>query len=199
MMETYLKETRRPVNIYLEANPNPNSLKFVVNFMLVAEGESYDFPDAESARNAPLAQALFEFDYVKRVFYMSNFVTVTKEEVVAWDDIQDELKQYIKTYLESEKPLLTKKAFEEEKNVPTEEDSEIVRNIKGILDEYVRPAVEQDGGAIQFHSYDDGVVKLMLQGSCSGCPASMVTLKAGIENLLKRMLPEVKAVEAEGI
>ena len=198
-METYLKETRQPVNIYLEANPNPNSLKFVADFMLVPEGESYDFPDAESAQHAPLAQELFEFEHVKRVFYMSNFVTVTKDEAVAWEDIQDELKQHIKTYLESGKPLLSKQAFEEPANAPTEEDSEIVRNIKGILDEYVRPAVEQDGGAIQFHSYDDGVVKLLLQGSCSGCPASMVTLKAGIENLLKRMLPEVKSVEAEGV
>jgi len=198
-METYLKETRQPINIYLEANPNPNSLKFVANFMLTPEGESYDFPDAESSQNAPLAQELFGFEHVKRVFYMSNFVTVTKDEATAWDDIQDELKQYIKTYLESGKPLLSQKAFEEPANAPTEEDSEIVRNIKGILDEYVRPAVEQDGGAIQFHSYDDGVVKLLLQGSCSGCPASMVTLKAGIENLLKRMLPEVKSVEAEGM
>ena len=198
-METYLKESGQSVNIYLEANPNPNSLKFVVNFMLVPEGESYDFPDAESAQHAPLAQELFGFPYVKRVFYMSNFVTVTKDEAVAWEDIQDELKQHIKTYLEVGKPLLSKKAFEEPAHAPTEEDSEIVRNIKGILDEYVRPAVEQDGGAIQFHSYDDGVVKLLLQGSCSGCPASMVTLKAGIENLLKRMLPEVKSVEAEGM
>lgn len=199
MMETPLKNTQQPVNIYLEANPNPNSLKFVADFMLVSEGESYDFPDAESAQNAPLAQELFKFNFVKRVFYMSNFVTVTKDEDVAWDDIQGELKQYIITYLEAGKPLLTKKAFEESANAPTGEDSEIARNIKGILDEYVRPAVEQDGGAIQFHSYDDGVVKLMLQGSCSGCPASMVTLKAGIENLLKRMLPEVKSVEAEGV
>lgn len=198
-METYLKETQQPVHIYLEANPNPNSLKFVVNFMLVPEGESYDFPDVESAEHAPLAQELFKFDYVKRVFYMSNFVTVTKDEAIAWDEIQDELKQFIKTYLESGKALLTKKDFAESANTPTEEDSDIVRNIKGILEEYIRPAVEQDGGAIQFHSYDDGVVKLLLQGSCSGCPASMITLKSGIENLLKRMLPEVKSVEAEGI
>ncbi len=198
-METYLKETSQPVHIYLEANPNPNSLKFVANFMLISEGESYDFPDAESAQNAPLAQELFGFDYVKRVFYMSNFVTVTKDENVGWEAIQDELKGHIQAYLEAGKPLLRKEAAKEIQNAPDENDSEIERNIKGILDEYVRPAVEQDGGAIQFHSYDDGVVKLLLQGSCSGCPASMVTLKAGIENLLKRMLPEVKSVEAEGV
>jgi NFU1 iron-sulfur cluster scaffold homolog, mitochondrial len=199
MMETYLKETSQPVNIYLEANPNPNSLKFVANFMLLPEGESYDFPDAESAQNAPLAQALFGFEYVRRIFYMSNFITVTKDEHTEWAEIQEELKQYIKTYLESGKPLLIKEALNQPANTPTEEDSEIVRNIKGILEEYVRPAVEQDGGAIQFHAYEDGVVKLLLQGSCSGCPASMITLKGGIENLLKRMIPEIKSVEAEGV
>lgn len=198
-METYLKETSQPVNIYLEANPNPNSLKFVANFMLLPEGESYDFPDAESAQNAPLAQKLFEFAYVRRVFYMSNFVTVTKDSTSEWAEIQDELKQYIKAYLESGKPLLLKENFKGTENIPEQEESEIVKNIKGILEEYVRPAVEQDGGAIQFHAYEDGVVKLLLQGSCSGCPASMVTLKGGIENLLKRMIPEIKSVEAEGI
>jgi NFU1 iron-sulfur cluster scaffold homolog, mitochondrial len=199
MMETYLKETSQPVNIYLEANPNPNSLKFVANFMLLPEGESYDFPDAESTQNAPLAQVLFGFEYVRRVFYMSNFITVTKDEHTEWAEIQEELKQYIKTYLESGKPLLIKEALNQPANTPAEEDSEIVKNIKGILEEYVRPAVEQDGGAIQFHAYEDGVVKLLLQGSCSGCPASMITLKGGIENLLKRMIPEIKSVEAEGV
>ena len=198
-MKTNVKEASQPINIYLEANPNPNSLKFVANFMLLSEGESYDFPDAESAQNAPLAQKLFEFDYVKRVFYMSNFVTVSKDEKVEWAEIQDELKQYIKSYLEAGKPLLVNDAFITSAAIPATEDSEIVKNIKGILEEYVRPAVEQDGGAIQFSSYEDGVVKLLLQGSCSGCPASMITLKSGIENLLKRMLPEVKSVEAEGV
>ncbi len=198
-METNVKESRQPVNIYLEANPNPNSLKFVANFMLLPEGESYDFPDVESAQNAPLAQKLFGFNYVRRVFYMSNFVTVTKDENIEWAEIQDELKHYIKTYLEAGEPLLVKEAFTASANAPATEDSEIVKNIKGILEEYVRPAVEQDGGAIQFSSYEDGVVKLLLQGSCSGCPASMITLKSGIENLLKRMLPEVTSVEAEGV
>ena len=95
------------VNLYLETNPNPNSLKFVANFMLVPEGQNYDFPDKESAREAPLASELFEHDFVKRVFYMSNFVTITKSDDVDWIEIQDKLKQQIKSYLEEEKPLLT--------------------------------------------------------------------------------------------
>ena len=189
---------QRRIHLYLEANPNPNSLKFVANLMLVPEGESYDFPDVESARNAPLAQELFGFPHVKRVFYMSNFITVTKSDEVEWLEIQGTIKQHIQAYLEAEKPLLVNEHWEQG-NVIDENDSETVRKIKGILDEYIRPAVEQDGGAISFHSFHDGVVKVLLQGSCSGCPSSTVTLKAGIENLLKTMLPEVKEVEAEGV
>ena len=189
---------QRRINLYLEANPNPNSLKFVANLMLVPEGDSYDFPDVESARNAPLAQELFGFPHVQRVFYASNFVTVTKSDEVDWLEIQDTLKQHIQAYLEAEKPLLINEAWEQG-NTVDENDSETVKKIKGILDEYIRPAVEQDGGAISFHSFEDGVVKVLLQGSCSGCPSSTVTLKAGIENLLKTMLPEVKEVEAEGV
>lgn len=186
----------RVINIYMEANPNPNSLKFVANMMLTDEGQSFDFPDRESAKDAPLAEELFDYPYVDRVFYMSNFVTVTKKEDVIWEEVREELKQHIKNYLESGKPVLNKVV---EEPLFDENDSETVKKIKGILDEYVKPAVEGDGGAISFHSYNEGVVKVLLQGSCSGCPSSTVTLKAGIENLLKRMLPEIKAVEAEGV
>lgn len=198
-METYKEKIQqRNVHIYLERNPNPNSLKFVVNFMLLPEGESYDFPDEASAADAPLAKEIFSFAHVKRVFYMSNFITVTKSDAVEWIEIQEEIKQYIKSYLEEGKPILVSEAFASG-SVINEEDSETVKKIKGILDEYIRPAVEQDGGAISFHSFHDGIVKVLLQGSCSGCPSSTITLKAGIENLLKTMLPEVKGVEAEGI
>jgi len=187
------------VHIYLESNPNPNSLKFVTNLMLLPEGESFDFPDAESAQHAPLAQELFNIAHVKRVFYMSNFITVTKSDEVEWLEIQDHIKNHIKEFLEEGKPILVNEAVANGTTID-ENDSETVKKIKGILDEYIRPAVEQDGGAISFHSFEDGVVKVLLQGSCSGCPSSTVTLKAGIENLLKTMLPnEVKEVEAEGI
>ncbi|MEM8894887.1 MAG: NifU family protein [Bacteroidota bacterium] len=187
----------RVVNIYLEANPNPNSLKFVVNFMLMPEGVSQDFPDQESAVNAPLAHELFNYPYVKRVFYMSNFVTITKDESKEWAEIKYELKDHIKKYLEADKPLLTNEVADG--NEINEDDTEAEKKIKGILDEYIRPAVEQDGGAITFHSFDEGKVKVLLQGSCSGCPSSTITLKAGIENLLKRMVPEVEEVIAEGV
>ncbi len=198
-METYQEKTQqRRVHIYLESNPNPNSLKFVVNFMLLPEGESYDFPDAASAEDAPLAQELFGFAHVRRVFYMGNFITVTKDDAAAWADIQEDLKQHIKQCLEAGKPILIDESFAQGSAI-NEEDSETVKKIKGILEEYIRPAVEQDGGAISFHSYHEGVVKVLLQGSCSGCPSSTVTLKAGIENLLKTMLPEIKTVEAEGV
>lgn len=199
-METNNKEQtqKNQVTIYMEANPNPNSMKFVANYMLVPEGENFDFPDAASAENAPLAQQLFQLDYVKRVFYMSNFVTVTKDEGKEWAEIRDKLKMIIKDYLETGKPVLTKLP-ESHAASGSSTDTDIERTIKNVLDEYVRPAVEQDGGAISFHSFQDGVVKVLLQGACSGCPSSTITLKAGIENLLKRMVPEVKTVEAEGV
>ena len=187
---------KKPVTIYLEANPNPNSLKFVANFMLVPEGKNYDFPDVVAAKSAPLANELFKFDYVTRVFYMSNFITVTKSQTVEWAEIQEELKSFIKNYLELDQPLLSQ---ENQVKESAEDETEMDHKIKEILEQYVQPAVEQDGGAISFHSYQDGVVKLLLQGSCSGCPSSTITLKAGIENLLKKMIPEIKAVEAEEV
>lgn len=192
-----LKVQAHPVHLYMEANPNPNSLKFVANFMLVDEGVSFDFPDAESAGNSQLAKELFNFSAVQRVFIASNFVTVTKSEEVEWPEIQSIIRDHIKQYLESGQKVV--QASFEKDPLFNENDSEVVKKIKGILDEYIRPAVEQDGGAIVFHSFQDGVVKVLLQGSCSGCPSSTLTLKAGIQNLLTRMLPEVKEVVAEGI
>jgi Fe-S cluster biogenesis protein NfuA len=192
-----LKAQAKPVHLYMEANPNPNSLKFVANFMLAADGVSFDYPDAASATNSPLAQELFNFAAVQRVFVASNFVTVTKDEAVDWIEIQTIIRDHIRHYLEAGKVVV--QADFDRDPLFDENDSEIVKKIKGILDEYIRPAVEQDGGAIVFHSFQDGIVKVLLQGSCSGCPSSTVTLKAGIQNLLTRMLPEVKEVQAEGV
>jgi len=192
-----LQAQKRPVHIYMEANPNPNSLKFVVNFMLTDDGISFDYPDQESTANSPLAKELFNFAAVDRVFIAANFVTVTKKEEVDWEEVRDVIREHIKGYLETGKSPLNIE-FDQDP-LFEENDSEIVKKIKGILDEYIRPAVEQDGGAIVFHSFNDGVVKVLLQGSCSGCPSSTITLKAGIQNLLTRMLPEVKEVEAEGV
>lgn len=192
-----LQAQKRPVHIYMEANPNPNSLKFVVNFMLADDGVSFDYPTPESTENSPLAQELFNFSAVDRVFITSNFVTVTKKDEADWLEIRDFIRDHIKNYLEMGKSPVNSN-FEKDP-LFDENDSETVKKIKGILDEYIRPAVEQDGGAIIFHSFHDGIVKVLLQGACSGCPSSTVTLKAGIENLLTSMLPEVKGVEAEGV
>ena len=126
---------------------------------------------------------------------MSNFITVTKREEVDWFEVKGEIQQFIKSYLERDQPVLTEvveKSLDEELT-----GDDIDTRIKGVLEEYIRPAVEMDGGAINFHSYNEGVVKVLLQGSCSGCPSSTITLKSGIENLLKRMVPEVKEVVAE--
>ena len=189
-----LQATPKNIHIYLESNPNPNSLKFVVNEMLVPEGLSYDFPNAASAANAPLAQELFEYPFVDRVFYASNFITVTKKDDVEWIEIQNTIKTHIQKFLEMGKYIID---VQDEFDAPAEDETETVKKIKTILDEYIRPAVEQDGGAITYHSFNNGIVKVKLQGSCSGCPSSMVTLKAGIENLFQRMMPgEVNAVEA---
>lgn len=188
---------KNPVSIYVESNPNPNSLKFVANFMLLNEGEYHDFPNEASASNSELAQELFTYPFVRGVFIMSNFVTVTKDDETDWEEVKMGIREHIKDYIESGKSVVNADA--QPTSAPTEieqNDSDIVVKIKSILEEYIRPAVESDGGAISFDSYNEGLVKVILQGSCSGCPSSTITLKAGIENLLKRMLPEVTEVEA---
>ena len=191
-----LQTTPKDIHIYLESNPNPNSLKFVVNEMLVPEGLSYDFPDVESTDNAPLAKELFAYPFVDRVFYMSNFVTVTKKENIEWIEVQHVIKDHIRKFLESGRFIIE---VSEAGDQTDQDENDTVRKIRTILEEYIRPAVEQDGGAITFHSFREGILKVRLQGSCSGCPSSMITLKAGIENLFKRMMPdEVQAVEALG-
>ncbi|MBX2964619.1 MAG: NifU family protein [Cyclobacteriaceae bacterium] len=189
-----IQASPKNIHIYLESNPNPNSLKFVVNEMLIPEGLSFDFPSRESATQAPLAQELFDYSFVERVFYMSNFITVTKREDVEWIEVQNTLKDHIQKFLESGRFIIE---MNEAEPVMEGEETETVKKIKSILEEYIRPAVEQDGGAITYHSFNEGIVKVKLQGSCSGCPSSMITLKAGIENLFTRMMPgEIKAVEA---
>ncbi len=195
----------RPTYIYTELSPNPNSMKFVLNFELVPDGLSFDYPSHEAAleegRASPLAGDLFQFPHVQRVFIASNFVTITKDDASAWEEVLYDTKQFLKIYFEENQPVFEPKTIERNTLVVEANDTETVQKIKAALDQYVRPAVESDGGAINFHSFDDasGVVKVLLQGSCSGCPSSTLTLKAGIENLLTRMVPGVKTVVAEGV
>ncbi|HCK20851.1 MAG TPA: NifU family protein [Bacteroidetes bacterium] len=184
------------ISIYTEATPNPDSLKFVLNKMLLS-GSSVDFERGDDTSYAPLATALFEqFDFAQGVFIMNNFVTVRKQPDIEWFEVKSKISEYIKNYVADGKEIVG--AIPEPEHVPSSGDSgEIVQKIRDMLDKYVKPAVEMDGGAIQFKSFDNGVVTLMMQGSCSGCPSSTVTLKSGIEGLLKRMVPEVTEVVAE--
>jgi Fe-S cluster biogenesis protein NfuA len=186
------------VSIYSEMTPNPETMKFVAN-KLMYPGKSIDFATEEEAKPSPLAQELFGFPFVKGVFIASNFVTVTKTADTAWEDAIPELRQFLKEYLEEGKVVINEDevVIQPSSNVINEGDEDVVKRIKELLENYVKPSVEMDGGAIQFRSYNDGIVKLMMQGSCSGCPSSMVTLKAGIEGMMKRMIPEVKEVVAE--
>lgn len=197
--------TKSPVMLYTEQTPNPESLKFVTNRMLY-KGTA-DFREEELAQEwSPLGKALFELPYVKGVYISNNFVTVTKEMNYEWADIMLKIKDFIKKYIEDGGEIL-KDGFEEamakleaERGASyeySEDEVEIVQKIKDLIDTYVKPAVEMDGGNIEFKSYDQGVVTVILQGSCSGCPSSTVTLKAGIEGMLKRMVPEVKEVVSE--
>lgn len=189
------------ISIYTEMTPNPETMKFVANKLLYP-GKSIDFPDETTAAPSPLAKELFSFPFIKSVFIASNFVTITKTvDTDDWQEVIPTIKQFLKDYLENGGPVINEDEIVVMKgdggNEIAADDDDVVKRIKELLENYVKPAVEMDGGAIQFKSYDDGVVSLMLQGSCSGCPSSMITLKAGIEGMMKRMIPEVKEVVAE--
>ena len=191
--------------LYTEQTPNPESLKFVTNRMLYRG--TADFRDAQLAEDwSPIATSLFELPYVKGVYICNNFVTITKEFSYNWDDIMLLLKDFIKNYID-EDGVIVNPGFDEEKArleaesgveyQYTGDEADLVKRIKDLIDTYVKPAVEMDGGNIEFKSFDKGQVTVILQGSCSGCPSSTVTLKAGIEGMLKRMIPEVTEVISE--
>ena len=184
-------ELTETITVYSEKTPNPESMKFVANKMILPN-DSIDFRSNEGLETCPMAQELFGYDFVKGVFIMNNFVSVTKKADYEWFDIIPQLKKFVQEYLEAEKPIVVIKEI-----LTDEEESEVVTKIKQLLEDHVRPAVEMDGGAIDFKSFEAGIVTVTMEGSCSGCPSSTLTLKAGIENLLKRMIPEVEAVEAE--
>ena len=180
------------INVYTEQTPNPATMKFMVNKLLINGSE--DFATKESAESSPFAKELFKFNFVNGVFFASNFVTITKTEDAEWGDIEAILKEFVKGAVEAE--LKIKEAATE---APNFEGTETEIKIQQILHDYVRPAVEQDGGAITYKSFDEGVVTVELRGSCSGCPSSTITLKSGIQNLLQRMVPEVKDVVSEAL
>jgi Fe-S cluster biogenesis protein NfuA len=181
------------INVYTEQTPNPATMKFMVNKLLINGSE--DFATKESAEHSPFAKELYKFSFVSGVFFASNFVTITKTDDTEWADVEPILKEFVKGAVESE--LKIKEATEEE--APNFEGTDIEIKIQQILNDYVRPAVEQDGGAISYKSFNEGVVTVELRGSCSGCPSSTITLKSGIQNLLQRMVPEVTDVVSESL
>jgi Fe-S cluster biogenesis protein NfuA len=192
--------------IYAEATPNPETMKFVANRLIMKPNVMLEYHGFEETNGAPLAQMLFATGKVKSLFFHNNFVTVTKKPDQNWSALTAELRDMIKGFLNTSGDAIIDYPAEANKDenpdlenapVSNANNHQIVDSIIQILDEYIKPAVEQDGGAITFKSFNEGLVTVTLQGSCSGCPSSTITLKAGIENLLKKMVPGVKEVVAE--
>jgi len=195
-----MSENKVATSVYAESTPNPKVMKFVANRAII-QGDSVEFMNIDEAMSSPLAIKLFHFPFVKEVFIAKNFVSITKYEMMEWEDVVMEIREFIREYLaagsvvvnESEESTSIIESSEVEKQaveeVKPEELGEIETRIVDILEEYVAPAVESDGGNIKFISYEEGKVSVLLQGACSGCPSSTVTLKQGIESILKKMLP----------
>ena len=200
------KTKKQPVTVYGETTPNPSALKFVVSKMLTKN--AIEFKNIDQTGASPLAKELFKFPYVKEIFIDENYISVTKYEINDWQEITLELRSFIKQYIENggtvldENFIQTVTAKEETKAKEFDNLDVTSQQIINILEEYVKPAVQADGGNIAFDSYNDTnkTVKVILQGACSGCPSSTFTLKSGIENMLKSMLNDedikVEAVNA---
>ncbi len=192
-----------PITVYAESTPNPSVMKFVTNKKIVTA--LFEFTSIDEAKLSPLATELFHFPFVKSVFIDENYVSITKYDMAEWQDITSEIREFIKIYIENGKEVVLPNAAETLQKTNTQIDTQFEnlddtsKEIINILEEYVKPAVASDGGNIQFISYDSESknVSVMLQGACSGCPSSTYTLKSGIENMLKEMLPgKVNMVEA---
>ncbi|WP_147678893.1 NifU family protein [Algibacter pacificus] len=192
-----------PVTVYAESTPNPAVIKFVANKKIVAA--LFEFTSIDEAKLSPLATELFHFPFVKSVFLDENYVSITKYDIAEWDSITLELREFIRSYIEDGKEIVLPEAIETLKKSTEQVDThfdtldDTSKEIINIIEEYVKPAVASDGGNIQFISYDESSknVSVLLQGACSGCPSSTYTLKSGIENMLKEMLPgKISMVEA---
>ena len=179
--------------IQTEDTPNPNTLKFLPGNSVLNDGTA-EFINPESAKKSNLASMLFEVQGVSRVFFGSDFISVTKEEAIQWDVLKPSILTSIMEHYASGKPLIEKVEEHHEGHNNSEDDSEVVKQIKELIEERVRPAVAMDGGDIVYQNFEDGIVYLHMQGACSGCPSSTATLKMGIENMLKHYVPEVKEV-----
>ena len=200
----------RPVTIYAEMTPNPNTMKFVADHMLITSGEIAEFlSPSDSKGYSTLADALFNFPFVTKIFIAQNFVTVTKNDMIEWSDVSLEMRDFIREWLMENEEAVQKIPEQSKIEVVSESETkttnispvintEMDQKIVDLINEYIQPAVEQDGGAIHFQSYneDNGQVTVVLKGSCSGCPSSTATLKGGVENLLKSHIPEINEVVA---
>jgi Fe-S cluster biogenesis protein NfuA len=201
-LQTYLNEggvvleaqrnDKIPVSVYAESTPNPSVMKFVANKPLVPQ--SIEFKNIDDAKNSPLAQQLFHLHFVKEVFLDTNYVSITKYEVTEWDTVVMEVREFIRSFIEEGNIVLTESPTSldiEKRERPEADLKPIEQQIVSILDEYIKPAVASDGGNIVFDSYNEAEksVHVVLQGACSGCPSSTFTLKNGIENMLKEMMP----------
>jgi Fe-S cluster biogenesis protein NfuA len=204
--------SEQPYIIYAEETPNPASMKFVANRLLLVSGATAEYKSVADAKDAPIAKALFNFPFVKSVFISSNYISVMRHDAVLWEDCVHELRIFITDYLNKgnaiidklpEKQVAADNTFTKTVNINTQHNvpkDEVENKIIEILEQYIRPAVEQDGGLITFKDLKDGIVTVQMRGSCSGCPSSTMTLKAGIEALLKRLLPDdVKEVVSEAL
>lgn len=185
------------VEIYTESTPNPNTLKFVTNKILLPRGVA-EFTLESNLKNSPLAAQLLQHTFITQVFIAANFISISKTDEPDWYEVTANLRQEIKSYLQEEKAVFDATFIQELMHAnPTMAEASVEQRIKDALAKYVQPAVEVDGGYIGFKSFENGVLSVSMQGACSGCPSSTMTLKNGIENLMKKVVPEVTEVIAD--
>ena len=182
---------KTPVTIYAESTPNPSVMKFVSNKKLT--NETVEFKNIDDAKSSPLAKKLFHFPFVKEIFISSNYVSISKYDISTWEEVVMELREFIRSFIEEGNVIIEKSKVKRknQKLSSLKNLNSLEEKIVSILEEYIKPAVASDGGNIEFDSYDkkEKSVQVVLQGACSGCPSSTFTLKNGIENMLKEMLP----------
>lgn len=201
-----------PWEFYAEETPNPASMKFVASRLILENGKTAEYHKITETKKAPIIQKLFEFPFTKSVFVSANYITITKHDFIDWADVHHEIRSFLTTYTRSGLPLISEveskefpadNSFEKTISVNSEHSipkNEIEAKIVETLENYIRPAVEQDGGLITFKSFENGIVTVQMRGACSGCPSSTMTLKSGIENLLKRVVgDDVKEVVSEAM
>lgn len=208
-----IMETKKiPYIVYAESTPNPATMKYVANKLLIENGATVEYSDPDFATECPLAIELFNFPFVDNIFISGNFITITKTNVIEWEDVNLELREFILNYLNSGKTVFTTAPTQTQHastTVASEQPTFLSldaqpanateEQIINLLEEYIRPAVESDGGAIHFKSFEEesGKLTVTLRGACSGCPSSSITLKNGIQSLFQRMMPQVTEVVAE--